>query len=65
MIRRNFLKLCLIGIQGLLWNPFLEFFSYAKEKLGGNMFPAIPKSSFVEFQVSADSAQQDAGSLDI
>lgn len=35
MIRRNFLKLCLIGIQTLLWNPFLDFSSYAKEKLGG------------------------------
>ncbi len=35
MLRRNFLKLCLLGIQTLIWNPLLDFSSYAKEKLGG------------------------------
>lgn len=35
MIRRNFLKLCLLGIQTLLWNPLMDLSSYAKERLGG------------------------------
>src|SRR4030042_1418702 len=35
MIRRNFLKLCLVGMQTFLFHPFLELTAYAKERLGG------------------------------
>ena len=35
MIRRNFLKLCLVGMQTFLFHPFLELSAYAKEVLGG------------------------------
>jgi thiosulfate reductase/polysulfide reductase chain A len=35
MIRRDFLKLCLVGLQTYLFHPFLELSAYAKEVLGG------------------------------
>lgn len=35
MIRRNFLKLCFVGIQTVLFHRFLEISAYAKEVLGG------------------------------
>jgi anaerobic selenocysteine-containing dehydrogenase len=35
MRRRNFLKLCLVGMQTFLFHPFLELTAYAKERLGG------------------------------
>jgi len=35
MIRRDFLKLFLLGMQTFLFHPFLELSAYAKEKLGG------------------------------
>jgi anaerobic selenocysteine-containing dehydrogenase len=35
MIRRDFLKLCLVGLQTYLFHPFLELSAYAKEAFGG------------------------------
>ncbi|MGQ9508943.1 MAG: molybdopterin-containing oxidoreductase family protein [Thermodesulfobacteriota bacterium] len=35
MIRRQFLKLCLMGLQTALFHPLFEISTYAKEKLGG------------------------------
>src|SRR4030065_1939171 len=35
MIRRDFLKLCRVGLQTYLFHPFLELSAYAKEVLGG------------------------------
>jgi thiosulfate reductase/polysulfide reductase chain A len=35
MIRREFLKFCLIGMQTLIVHPFLELSAYAMEAVGG------------------------------
>lgn len=35
IIRREFLKICLTGIQALVFHPFLQALSHAQEKIGG------------------------------